>query len=146
MKIDSFSGEYRFLSNFYPAIVQYDGILYPTNEHAFQAAKTVNFDERLLIPGIETPGQAKKRGKLLTLRDNWDVLRQQIMMDLCILKFAAHKELRKKLLDTNGQELIEGNNWHDNWWGNCDCPKCFKIKGENYLGSILMFVRDKVFR
>lgn len=69
-KIDSFSGEYDFLSNFYSQEITYDGIKYPTNEHAFQAAKTLDLAKRQAIAKLATPGQAKRAGRKVLLRSD----------------------------------------------------------------------------
>src|SRR6185369_8674281 len=45
-KILEFQGDNRFLSNFFPAEVIYEGITYPTAEHAYQAAKTLDPEQR----------------------------------------------------------------------------------------------------
>jgi hypothetical protein len=41
---NSFHNEYRFLSNFYPAEVSFEGLVFPTVEHAYVAAKTTDID------------------------------------------------------------------------------------------------------
>lgn len=134
--IDSFHGKYRFLSNFYPSIVHYDGIFYPSSEHAFQAAKSLELRKRLAIAKLESPGDAKKAGKVLELRPDWDLIRDQIMFDIVLLKFAMRDSIKNQLLATGDQELVEGNTWGDKYWGVCDG------EGENKLGKILMKVRD----
>lgn len=136
--IDSFSGEYDFLSNFYEAPICYDGISYPTNEHAFQAAKTLDFVKRLEISDLRTPGQAKKQGRLVSLRSNWEYIKIHIMKEICWIKFLSHTDLRIKLLKTANDYLIEGNTWGDKFWGVCD------REGENHLGLILMELRNKL--
>jgi ribA/ribD-fused uncharacterized protein len=144
-KITSFSGDYRFLSNFaLGGVVQYDGIFYKTVEHAYQAAKTVDEAERRRIHVAKHPGEAKKVGKKLTLRPNWDEIKLDIMLDLLKQKFSVG-EFRIKLIDTGDAELIEGNTWHDNYWGDCVCskPKCDDL-GRNWLGKLLMQVRKEL--
>jgi len=63
MAITSFNGKYEFLSNFYYSPVTYEGITYPTVEHAFQAAKTFDVTERRRISEMKTPGMAKRAGR-----------------------------------------------------------------------------------
>ena len=133
--IDSFHGEYAFLSNYYDSPIFYDGILYPTVEHAFQAAKTTVFIQRIIIANKKTPGQAKCAGRKVTLRDNWDDIKLYIMKELIILKFTNPK-LKSALLNTKDAELIERNTWNDTYWGICNGI------GENHLGKILMEVRE----
>lgn len=137
--ITKFEGEFEFLSNFSKSPILYEGILYDTVEHAFQAAKTTNVNERKLIALLETPGRAKRAGRTLKLRSNWNGIRVEIMTDLLTLKF-ADPVLRQKLLDTGNAQLVEGNTWHDNFWGICECEDC-KNTGVNTLGQLLMSVR-----
>jgi ribA/ribD-fused uncharacterized protein len=85
--IDSFSDEYRFLSNFWFCKVMLDGVEYPSTEHAFQAAKTLVQAQREEIRAAKTPGQAKRLGKLVELRPDWNQIRVSVMYDLLCQKF-----------------------------------------------------------
>lgn len=135
-KIDKFEDEYAFLSNFYEASVIWEGIVYPSNEHAFQAAKTLNPAKRLEIAAAATPGQAKRLGRQVQLRSDWEKVKFDIMLDICLAKFHQNQELAEALLDTGTAELIEGNTWNDTTWGVCNGI------GKNWLGNILMQVRE----
>lgn len=145
--IDNFQGQYRFLSNFYPAEIEYDGKLWPTVEHAYQAAKTTNPRLQEEIRLAKTPGQAKRLGAEVPLRGDWHKVRVPIMENLVRIKFKSHPDLVKKLLATGDAELIEGNHWHDNYWGYCVCARCNppgwyeESRSKNHLGRILMRVR-----
>lgn len=86
--IDSFSGQYRFLSNFYPSVIDYEGFEYPTVEHAFQAAKTYDLNERRRIAASATPGDAKRRGRKVKLRDDWETVCRDVMLELIREKFS----------------------------------------------------------
>ena len=135
--IKQFSGEYRFLSNFHPSPIWYNGFLWPTVEHAYQAAKTDDEDEKAHVLACLTPGRAKRMGKDVKLRDDWQDVCVDTMRTLTMLKFAAHPDLRRMLVNTGYDELQEGNTWGDVFWG-------VNIKtgvGQNYLGNILMNVR-----
>lgn len=138
-KIDKFEGEFAFLNNFYDAEVEYEGIKYPTNEHAFQAAKSLNPARRLEIAMLDTPGKAKRAGRNLQLRHDWEKVKYDIMLDIVFAKFHQHPELAKKLLATGDAELIEGNWWNDTTWGVCNGV------GSNWLGKILMMVRARLY-
>ncbi len=136
-KINKFDGtQYRFLSNFYTCVVHYDGIIYPSSEHAYQAAKTTDFTLRQVIANMDTPGQTKSAGKRLSIREGWNTIKFNIMSEIVLIKFATSASLRLKLLGTGDAELIEGNTWGDQYWGVCNG------KGENNLGKILMHVRN----
>lgn len=134
--ITSFMGEHRFLSNFSPAVIYHDGILYTTVEHAFQAAKTLNFDTRWNIARLPNPGDAKRAGRQLTLRPDWEMCKRNVMQELVLLKFVTNPGLKERLLDTGKRKLIEGNTWGDTYWGVC------KGVGENHLGKILTIARQ----
>src|SRR5258708_22764083 len=131
--IDSFEGAYRFLSNFYPSPIVYEGIEYTTIENAFQAAKSLDKDIRLTFVNL-TPGQAKRHGRTIELRADWQEVKLSVMHDLFKLKFNS-PELRTKLLETGDAVLVEGNGWDDTFWGVCN------VFGENNLGKLLMQVR-----
>jgi ribA/ribD-fused uncharacterized protein len=132
--IDSFSGEYRFLSNFWSVNISYQGITYPSTEHAYQAAKSPHFLERIRIATLPT-GEAKREGQKLELRADWDNVKIQVMRELLMIKF-ANPDLQAKLLATESHELVEGNWWGDIFWGVCNGV------GQNHLGRLLMEVRE----
>lgn len=140
--INSFNGKYEFLSNFFLSPIEYEGIVYPTVEHAFQAAKTFDLDLRKEIAMSNTPGKAKRAGRRLQLRSDWEEEKDKIMYECVKKKFQA-PHLKEKLLNTKNEELIEGTTWHDNYWGNCSCHKCENIEGQNHLGKILMKIRKE---
>jgi len=135
--IDHFHGEYRFLSNFFAAPVAMYGLLYPTTEHAFQAAKSLDPNERERIRLTKTPGQAKRMGRSVTLRPDWNEFRLIAMRELLRRKFAI-PYLREHLVATHPQTLVEGNTWGDRFWGVCD------RKGENHLGRLLVEIREEL--
>ena len=147
-EIRGFFGEWRFLSNFHPCNVILDGEVYPSTEHAYQAAKTLNPRERekFRYAGV-APKDAKRMGRALKdsgkQRPDWTEVNIGIMRDLLMQKFYP-TILRRKLLCTFTAELIEGNNWHDCFYGVCDgtCKQGpHEPFGENILGKLLMEVR-----
>jgi ribA/ribD-fused uncharacterized protein len=136
-KIDNFSGLYRFLSNFYPATVVFDHDEYPSSEAAYQAAKTFSQEIRNEFR-LLTPGQAKRFGRMIQVRKDWEEVKYGIMYDIVLDKFTRHDHLKKMLLDTGNAYLEEGNTWGDTYWGVCEGV------GQNKLGLILMKVRKKL--
>ena len=134
--IDSFSGEYRWLSNFWPAQVELDGRLYPTVENAYQAAKTLSIAERLPFEGY-SPGEAKRKGRRLAVRSDWEEVKLWIMEYLVVQKF-LRTGLRELLRATGDQPIVEGNHWGDTFWGVCNGV------GENHLGKLIMKIRMEV--
>lgn len=140
--IDSFRGEYRFLSNFYPVVVHMDGLDFPSVEHAFQAAKTLDGGEREKIRTAKTPGDAKRRGRRAALRSDWEKVKDSVMESLIHHKF-SYKVLAADLIATGDVVLIEGNTWGDKTWGMVK-DVSGKWVGENRLGKILMKERERL--
>lgn len=136
--IDSFTGDYKFLSNFYPCKVKLDDVEYPSVEHAYQAAKTLDPDERKHFHRhpLPTAGESKKLGRKLKIRPDWESVKLKVMEDLLVQKF-ADEILKKQLQETGDAKLIEGNWWGDTFWG-VDVKK----GGKNHLGKLLMKIRD----
>jgi len=137
--IRRFKGNYFFLSNFAPSEVYLYKKKYPTVEHAFQAAKCNTCKERTKIQHAKTPAQAKRLGKKVDLRKDWDDIKLKIMEDLLIQKF-SNLEYRTKLKATRARTLIEGNTWGDTYWGVCN------DEGKNHLGKLLMSIRDEIIK
>lgn len=146
--INSFTGRYRFLSNFYPVEIEHQGIKYPSVEHYYVAMKikgdqqidgkylTMN-DCRETISKMPDAGKVKKLGKILKIRKDWDQVKMDVMIWGIREKF-KNEDLKQMLLDTSEKELIEGNWWGDQYWGVCNG------KGDNNLGKILMRVRNEL--
>lgn len=131
--IKGFQGQYRFLSNFWPAEVVLDGIKYPSVEHAYQAAKTYPEERAPFETG--TPGGAKRLGKIVRMIPGFEFKKISIMHNLVRAKFLNHKDLGDMLLATGNSYLEETNEWKDTFWGVC------RGEGSNFLGFILMMVR-----
>ena len=143
--VDSFKGEFEIFSNFYPVDITFENIVYPSVEHAFVASKSLDLMFRADIAALpaDKAGKAKRMGrnkKKCKLRKNWDLIKIPYMERFLSQKFSIY-EFRQLLLSTNAI-LIEGNYWHDNYWGNCYCPKCIDIPGKNKLGKLLMQKRE----
>lgn len=152
--IESFDGDARFLSNFWPdrrlspsepGGVYLNGAFGATVEHAYQAAKSDDPEVRRRILDAATPGQAKKLGRKVVLRRGWNQARITVLRDLVRQKF-CWPQLAEKLLATGDRPIIEGNHWHDNFWGACRCAWCANAGhvGQNHLGRILEGVRAEL--
>jgi len=136
--IARFENEYWFLSNFYPVAVEWDGKVYPSTEHAYQAAKTLDEYSRMVIRQAPTPGQAKKLGRNVVLRPDWEQIKFDVMLGLLRQKFASGSHLAEQLLATGTVKLEESNTWGDRIWGT------YKGIGQNWLGRLLMQVRAEL--
>ena len=135
--INSFDGKYAFLSNYYDNPVTYNGLTYLNNEAAFHAQKTLDLEERKLFTTLQ-PGKAKRLGRKIKLRSDWEDVKVNIMYEICKCKFTQNNILRQMLIDTGDKILVEGNYWNDTFWGVCNGV------GENNLGIILMKIRGEI--
>lgn len=133
--INSFRYEHSFLSNFSSGPTIYDGLLYFCAEGAYQSAKSLDLMERMKFLNL-TGMWAKKLGKTIELRPDWEKVKVKIMCSIVLDKFTRNPKLRELLLGTKDATIIEGNYWHDTFWGVCDGV------GANHLGIILMDVRE----
>jgi len=149
--IDMFKYNNGFLSNFliltYP--IRWGGLEYKSSEHFYQAMKTINHEDRMWIASLGGAWEAKKaggpfgyKGRRIVKRPDFDDIRIRIMRIAVLMKFANNPVIATKLINTGNKMLIEGNTWHDNFWGNCTCSKCSNKRGENWLGQILMETRN----
>lgn len=136
MSIDSFRDEYYFLSNFYNAKIVFNGITYGNAESAYQAQKCVNDFDRILFCNLSGK-EAKKKGRNVKLRSDWEDIKVSIMSQVVEAKFVQNPYLIGKLLSTGNRPLIEGNPWGDTFWG------ISNGEGFNMLGRILMDLRDR---
>lgn len=134
--INGFNGEYRFLSNFWMASIEVGGRRWASAEHCYQAAKSLRPRDWDLISNQQTAGGAKRAGRYVQIRDDWNEVKLEIMEEIVQHKFDQHESLQNKLLATGSAELIERNTWGDTFWG-----KCGNI-GHNHLGKILMKIRE----
>lgn len=138
MAITQFSREYEFLSNFYEAPVHYE-YFYGSSEAAYQAQKAANFSDKLKFLDY-TPKKAKRQSRKIQVRADWDAVKIPFMRDIVFAKFMQNKDIAEKLLATGDAEIIEGNYWHDTFWG----VDKETGDGENNLGKILMKVRAEL--
>jgi ribA/ribD-fused uncharacterized protein len=128
-------------SNFEPCEVELDGEVYPTVEHAYQAAKSLRPEDRAKIRRARTPGMAKKLGRVFGLRRDWEEIKFDVMRGLLEQKF-VQEPWRSRLLEHQG-EIVEWNYWHDKIWGMCVCTDC-RGKGANHLGRLMTEIRETI--
>lgn len=136
--INSFRDDFFFLSNMYPTPINYNGNQYNSSEAAFQAAKCRNPEDMAQFLTLEAH-KAKKVGRRVLLRQDWEDVKIEIMEQILREKF-SNEELKKLLIDTYPSELIEGNTWNDTFWG----VDIKTGKGQNNLGKLLMKIRDEM--
>lgn len=137
--IGTFRGRYFFLSNFYPVGVLLDGLIYPSVEYAYCAAKTLDEEERKRILYAASPGLAKRLGRQVTLRADWESIKLDVMANLLRQKFSKENPtLRMWLAETGDADIVEGNTWGDTFWG------VYDGRGQNHLGRLLMEIRAEM--
>lgn len=137
MTIDSFTGEYYFLSNFSDSVFVYDGIQYQNAESAFQSMKCENKADRMQFSDLNST-EAKKLGRKVSLRKDWEAIKVEQMRQIVSEKFRQNPDLKEKLINTGDAYLEEGNTWGDRIWGTVDG------RGANLLGQILMTLREEL--
>ena len=142
--IEQFSGPYIWLSNFYlleSPIIDLNRNSYPTVEHFYVAGKTTDLKIRNEISKLSTPGKAKRFGRDLNIREDWDSVKYNIMYFAVVNKFSkANPVLRAKLIASKFHTIREGNEWGDLYWG----VDLWTKEGQNNLGKIIMKVRDLI--
>ena len=131
--------QYSFLSNFYEVPVTYRGLTFGSNEAAFQAQKCLNEEVKRQFTEY-SPAKSKGIGRRVNLRPDWEEVKNGVMYEIVLAKFTQHPELAEKLLATGEKVLVEGNTWHDVYWG----VDTRTGEGENHLGKILMRVRTEL--
>ena len=154
--ITSFQNENRFISNFFEIKIPvlFEGLEFFTIEAAYVSAKTTDIKIRKEIQKMK-PGRAKRKGeeileKNLSPNPKWsDNFRAALIEDLVFQKFSKNEDLKQALIATGKCKLIEGNWWHDNFFGVCNCGNCPIEKQrppeeQNKLGKILMGVRKRL--
>lgn len=134
--VKGFRYDYYFLSNFYNCDIKIAGITYKNAEAAFQSFKTLNLNIRKKFSDLKS-NEAKKLGRQIKLRPDWEKIKDNIMHIVIKAKFEQNIDLKNKLINTKNLYLEETNSWHDTYWGVCNGI------GENKLGQILMKVREE---
>lgn len=137
--IKEFKNQYFFLSNFYECPIYYNKLVFCNAEAAFQAQKAIDEKDQYKFINLNA-SQARKLGKTVQLRKDWEEIKDNVMYEIVKRKFTINKELQQKLLETKEEELVEGNWWHDTYWG----VDSKTGTGQNKLGKILMKVREEV--
>ena len=136
--IDRFREEYAFLSNFYPAKLAFDGIVYENSESAYQAQKLADPEARKQF-AHRYADEAKRMGQKVVIREDWDQVKLELMRKIVEAKFTQNPRLAKRLVETGSRQLMEGNHWGDIYWG----VDLRNREGANHLGQLLMELRER---
>ncbi|MAG26329.1 swarming motility protein YbiA [Candidatus Pacearchaeota archaeon] len=131
-----FRGQYHFLSNMYPCLVEWKGWMYKSSETIYQMEKCHRDEEKKRF--VDMNGfQAKRAGRVVVLRPDWHDVKDDVMFEVLTAKF-SDPMLKDLLLSTGDIELVEDNHWGDTYWGRCNG------QGRNRLGELLMEVREQL--
>lgn len=137
-----FSGQLEFLSNMYPCTLRMYVLdktyTFSSSEAAFHAGKCQDPADIQRIAATKTGNEAKRLGRKVKMRPNWDTYRISWMARVLECKFRQNPELAQQLLDTYPLTLRETNTWKDTFWG------IYKGQGENHLGILLMELRQSM--
>lgn len=136
-RIAGFVGEYRWLSNYLPCRITYEGRAYGSSEAAYHASKfpEAERDEFTQLGADE----AKKRSRQKPVDAAWwDARKERVMREILWEKFSQNPDLAERLLATGDRHLEEANWWGDRFWGTVDG------EGRNVLGTILMEIRTRL--
>lgn len=138
-KVCGFFFEHRFLSNFYECEIFYLDRKFRSTEHVYQAMKSLESEVwDTFADSNLTCSQSRKLGQQIEMRKDWNNIKDQIMYDICKIKFINLSYLKEKLLATNDMYLEETGWWNDRYWGT------HFGQGDNRLGKILMQIREEL--
>jgi len=131
----------NWLSNMGPfeSPLIYQGISFRTVEHFYQAMKAgkAEVETRLRIATLASPYEAKREGKRIRLRADWDEVKLEVMEYALRYKFAPGTTWHVRLMATHDEEIVERNDWGDTYWG----VDLRSGHGQNHLGRLLMKLR-----
>lgn len=136
-KIGGFVGEYRWLSNFFPCRVEWEGRVYRSTEAAYQSGKYPAAERDVFTTLDPDPAKKLSRTKPYDTAA-WETRKERTMREVIWAKFSQNPELAAKLRATGDKLLEETNWWGDEIWG------VFKGKGQNLLGRVLMDTRTRL--
>jgi ribA/ribD-fused uncharacterized protein len=138
--IKQFQNEYRWLSNFSPAEVMFNGVSYASVEHAYMSAKSNDVEWKSFCADRKnSPADVKKASKNIKLRSDWNEVKLEVM-EHCVRQKMNQEPYRSKLLATGTIYIQEGNTWKDTFWG----VDLRTGEGLNHLGKIIMKVRNEL--
>ncbi len=136
------------LSNFYHYPMTIDGKTFNTVEHYFQAMKATTPQEFELIRTQPSPAMAKKQGRKVLMRSDWESIKEQVMYIALEAKFSK-PEMQAQLLYTNDLVLIEASP-SDKYWGagasKTQIMQTGSYPGMNRLGVLLMALRYEIYK
>ena len=135
---------YGALSNLYRRELVFEGEVFPTSEHAYQAGKARKPEVRQWLMAAPTPALLAMAAHGLYYWDiapGWSTSKFDRMGAVLRAKFGQHPDLAELLISTGDARLVESasvDNKVNRLWGEV------KGVGQNMLGIILMEVREEL--
>mgnify|MGYP002851785871 CR=1 FL=1 len=131
-------------SNFTESQLTYEGVSYTNPEAMFQSMKLLNKEQRKQFSSL-SPATAKKMGRSVSLRDDWEEVKYDCMLQTVLARCEQEVNFSETLKHTGDSFIFEDTTgWHDNEWGCCSCDKCSGKKSKNMLGLALMDARARL--
>jgi len=137
--ISVFMGTFRFMSNMHTCIITLRNRNYQSVEHFYQACKATNKADFELVANAKDPYEAKRLGRKIKCRNDWNDVKDDVMQAGIDAKFIIGTKLAQKLIDTYPYILEEGNGCGDRYWG-----VDYAGRGYNKLGKMLMAKREEL--
>lgn len=138
-----YTGEWYCLDNFSAFVVPWGDRVWPTAEHAYQAAKFLDQDIIDKIGNATSPYFAKSIGNDPQFdsqkRENWRAMKRGIMKEILLEKALFHMHVYETLRRSRGKVLVEDSPI-DGFWG-----RGADWEGENWVGRLWMEVRVQLF-
>ena len=112
------AGEYGCFSNFSRHPIRYKKEWYGTSEAAYQAMKFEGTKYEKVIRKAKGPMEAARigRDRSLPLRKDWESAKYNIMKDIIREKVKQHESIKKILLSTGSEKIVEHTE-RDQFWG-----------------------------
>lgn len=135
---------YGVFSNLFKRAIIFEGVEFPTAEHAYQAGKARKQAVREWILSAPTPSLVAMAAHGLYTWDivpNWSKIKFDRMREVLRAKYTQHEDLRTTLLSTGDARLVEScrtDNPVNRTWGEVNG------KGLNMLGVLLMEIRAEL--
>ena len=138
IKFYSIHGEYAPFSNFSHHSLKLKNKVWKTSEHYFQAQKFAGTNLESQVRNCKGASDAARMGrdKNNPLRSDWESVKDNIMREAVLAKFSQNQDLKKLLLSTGTEQLVEHTE-KDKYWADGG-----NGQGKNMLGLILMEIRN----
>jgi len=135
---------YGGFSNLFRREIEFEGVIYPTAEHAYQAGKARRPEVKDWLMAAPSPALLAMAAHGLyhwDIAPGWSKTKFDRMRAILWEKFTQHQDLNELLLSTGEKRLVEmprTDNPTNRLWGEVNG------RGKNMLGNLLMEVREEL--